>query len=468
MAGPQRLMALLATLVGLVAIGLVPAAVQPAAAVPDGSITGTVTSPGKGPLQGVIVEVSLTVTTGTIGEVTTAADGSYTLAGIVPGDYYVEFDTSGATITPAGLGYETQWSPGVEDSGSAEPVGVVSGTPTTVNGSLVQYGEIKGKITEAENGKPAAGADVQAFNSSHSLALSEPAITAADGTYTLLEAVPGVQMVVQIEDTNDQRFSPQYVGGKYVSSEGKRVSATSGAVTSGINQAIVGRGTVEGAVTDKNSHAGLGSATVSMLDSAGNLVATRFSSSGGAYSVNSPAGVPMRFEFTAGGSYVTQYYNDRPSLSCADPVTVAANVTKAGISAAMTTSTSQLRKCTSGGGGKGPTTAQIKSSLAKQLVPTGKGASRPKIHDAGGYTYHFSALEHGTLVITWKSTSGKKLGSAKISFTGKSTHTVKVSLNSAGEAAFGAHHHPHLVITGSFTPNGGKAVTASKKFTPSP
>lgn len=76
--------------------------------VPGGSISGTVTGPGGGPLRGVCVRV---FTTGgdLRGNTSTSYDGSYTIAGLLPGDYHVLFVTDGAC--PAGLpsDYASQW-----------------------------------------------------------------------------------------------------------------------------------------------------------------------------------------------------------------------------------------------------------------------------------------------------------------------------------------------------------------------
>jgi hypothetical protein len=106
----------------------------------DGSISGTVTgpSPASTPLTGICVEaVPVNPGAGTLDAVspviTVTRSGTYTLAGVIPGRYRVEF-SSGCGAT----GYADQWWDGAPSQASATTITVSPGTTTTtINAAMV-------------------------------------------------------------------------------------------------------------------------------------------------------------------------------------------------------------------------------------------------------------------------------------------------------------------------------------------
>lgn len=448
----------LAGLVLLAALVVVPLAAGPAAAITAGTIEGTVTSHGKD-LQGIEVDVLITTSSGDLASTTTDSNGHFSVEVTPAGSYYIRFAEVG-TVTPAGQGYVTRWYPGTDNVADAQKLAITDGSDnTSVNATMTEYGVIKGTVTDAVTHAPVSDADVQAFDPTGAQPRSEPGLTNASGQYTLAEALPGT-MVIQIRPQIGH-FSPQYYGGEFTAREAKHVSVSDDGTTSGINQTIVGEGHISGSVTDKSTHHGLGSIAVDVMDSGGQLIATTTPQSSGTYTEYAPASTTVHVRFRdTNTTYATQYFNDRPTLSCADPVKVGANATKTGVNAAMTTSASGIGKCPA------PIAkAKLKSSLESQLVPKGKPANAVAIHKAGGFSYHFTALEPGAVKIVWRTVSDKTVATGELSYSAKGTRTLTVKLTSVGKSYFGTAGKLHLVADGSFTPKGKSAVTATKVFT---
>ncbi|WP_306215262.1 MSCRAMM family protein [Actinoplanes sp. RD1] len=126
------------------------------------------------PVAGARVHVEILMIAG-VAETTTAADGTYQVDGLPPGDVKVEF------ITPGG---QVQWAYQKESSRLADRIPLVLGTVTTVDDTLVPPtppGAVAGRVTTA-TGEPAAGITVTVLDPTIE---SWDTTTAADGTYSL-------------------------------------------------------------------------------------------------------------------------------------------------------------------------------------------------------------------------------------------------------------------------------------------
>jgi hypothetical protein len=93
----------------------------------DGTVSGSVTGTASAPLTGICVRaVPVSASGSTLS--TTASQGSYTLAGVPPGRYRIEFQ-SGCGLT----GYQTQWW---DDAGSAAQATVIQVRSGAVNSNI--------------------------------------------------------------------------------------------------------------------------------------------------------------------------------------------------------------------------------------------------------------------------------------------------------------------------------------------
>jgi hypothetical protein len=258
---------------------------------------------------------------------------------------------------------------------------------------------------------------------------------------------------------------------------------------------------VLGGVTDASSGSPLGGITVSVYDTAGNVAGTGTTISDGRYDIRffetGPGSYKMGFS-SASATYVTQYYNAKASLACADPLTLPEMADTSNINAAMTTSAAGLGTCASGGAGPiggpgGPggsgggsgtghsatlTSAQILQILGGELTPSGKGARLASILRAGGYSLAFTAPEAGSATVSWfEVPPGARLaekkrrpqpvlvGTGTRRFTAAGHAKLKVKLTPAGRRLLKRAKHVTLTAKGTFTPTGQRALSRTKRFT---
>jgi hypothetical protein len=116
------------------------------------------------------------------------------------------------------------------------------------------------------------------------------------------------------------------------------------------------------------------------------------------------------------------------------------------------------------GAPSGPTDAQIKSSLLRQLTPHGKASRIGALLRHGGYTFSFQALTGGAVVIQWH--SGHVLVAVgKVTFTRAGRAKLIVKLTRAGGRLLAtASPRLTLVAHGAFTPTARPVITAARRF----
>jgi hypothetical protein len=121
--------------------------------------------------------------------------------------------------------------------------------------------------------------------------------------------------------------------------------------------------------------------------------------------------------------------------------------------------------------------AAILAKLTSQLTPMTHGAHIASLLKHGYYSFSFTSLSAGKLLVDWYEVpKGAHVSSAKskpkpvlvatvtVSFTSASKKTVKLRLTSAGKSLLKAHRSIKLTAKGVFTPSGGRPVTWLKTF----
>jgi len=120
-----------------------------------GSITGTITRPGGGP-----VTVNLWTTAGgSAGQVITGADGHYTFASVAPGQYKVQFGVQ------SGFDPQWQWAYQKFSFSSATVVDVAAGSATEVDDRYAPSGGVRLTATDAVSGAPVDAVCASRFSS---------------------------------------------------------------------------------------------------------------------------------------------------------------------------------------------------------------------------------------------------------------------------------------------------------------
>ena len=158
-----------------------PAPGQAPAVAGSGSISGTVTADDTAdPIGSIDVCANNADYSVYFCVLTSAIDGTYTLAGLPSDDYVVAFRESGGQ-------YISEYFDNVTDFDAASLVSVTDPNATSgIDAGLAPSGSISGTVTAEDGGAPLA--DVQVCASANSG--FNCAITANDGTYTISADVP--------------------------------------------------------------------------------------------------------------------------------------------------------------------------------------------------------------------------------------------------------------------------------------
>ena len=216
------------------------------------------------------------------------------------------------------------------DLASADPISVTAGSETPgINAVLTTAGSISGTVTDHLS-DPLAGICVVAFDSTIDAFVGSGS-TDVNGDYS----VTGLE-------TDDYRLvfygcpGTDFVVGEYYNDKpdldsADLIAVTVGSDTSGVDAQLAPGGSISGTVTDSSSNP-IFNIRIDAYDSGGNLVNSGGGISGststsfdGTYTVSGlpPGDYRLRFR-NFFGNFAPEYYDDKPDLASADPVTVTA------------------------------------------------------------------------------------------------------------------------------------------------
>jgi outer membrane protein OmpA-like peptidoglycan-associated protein len=155
---------------------------------PPTTISGVVTTVSGHDLAGICAQADVNGTEVAVSP--TAADGTYTISGLAPGSYDVEFSAGSC----GGGNYAPQWytntaSGASSMSGALAVAPTVSSPATGVNAEMVVGASISGTVTAAVGGTEVAGVCVSVTSTDGGSGGS--ATTATNGTYTISELAAG-------------------------------------------------------------------------------------------------------------------------------------------------------------------------------------------------------------------------------------------------------------------------------------
>ena len=352
------------------------------AAMSTGSgIDGTVSSGGQ-PAADVNVTV-FNASGSTAGYGYTDAAGAYTVTGLTPGTYTVEF----LPPTASGVNAVPQYYNGKTTAASADAVTVAGGQFATVSTDLPTGGQITGAVTDASTHAGLAGVEVYAYSASGGY--SGYAYTDANGNYTISSLATG---------TYQMSFNP--FDNSHVGSGPSGVSVTAGSTSSGINAALATGGTIAGTLTDAVSGHAVGGVEVEAISSGGGFSGYEVSASDGTYRIGGLSAGSYTVEFVPYTSaYSTQYYNGVTSLASATSVAVSLGQTTSGINATL-----------SGGGSvsgtvDGGSSANPLSGASVYLYSTSYQYYGTATTDANG-SFFFGGIPAGSYIAYFNSPSG--------------------------------------------------------------
>jgi hypothetical protein len=200
---------------------------------PDtGSLAGRVLdSTGTAPEAGVCVTAFPRTGPGVITVAATSRDGHWTLTGIDPGTYLVQF----SPICIAGFPLVApQWFNDKPGPGSATPVRVAADRTTkAINARLAAPGSISGTVTDLAHAA-VPGICVSALPEAHG-SIPVSTVTATDGSFSIAYLPPGKYLIRFDPGCGANGYPTQWYGGTPSQSDATPVTVVAGIATTGIN-----------------------------------------------------------------------------------------------------------------------------------------------------------------------------------------------------------------------------------------
>jgi 5-hydroxyisourate hydrolase-like protein (transthyretin family) len=306
-----------------------------------GKITGQVTAAvGATPVDNVYIW-AYTSTTSTSWEeyANTDASGVYTITDLLSGTYYLKFDP------PYGTGYLTEYYNDKRSLATADAIPVAFNlVVSNTNAALDTGGIITGHVTAAAGGTPIQNVSVYVYTSTTSTSAMAYGDTDATGAYTITGLATGYYYLQFNPPSSD--YYEQYYDNKSTLASADAISVTLNSVIANRNAVLKSASKITGRVTAAGSGTPLKDVDVTVYSyrCACNCSYTWMGSAttndSGFYTVTGLLAGSYRVEFDpirpgVSAVYLGEYYNDKASLSTADPVAVADSSTTSGIDAAL-------------------------------------------------------------------------------------------------------------------------------------
>lgn len=324
----------LLTLVIVLAILLGVAATAAAAPLP-GDIGGKVSRSDGGGVKGIDVLAYRDDGLGRhqVAGTTTGDGGLYTLTGLAPGTYWLQF------FDPSGV-YVTEFFNNKPTMAAADPVEVAAGqSVANINAVVASLGSYSGRITNAAD-KPISGIEVTAFlpDGTGGWQVAGATHSGADGKYSIGSLQPGAYKVGFADPSG--RYLAEYYDNKRRLATATDVIVIAGQITKNVNAELAFPGSILGKVSVKEEGTGLQGIRVSayMSDGKGHWdqAGAAVTQNGGAYIIQDLAAGTFRVEFVdSQGHFLKQVYNGKAKLSEGTDIQVVAGKATANIDAQL-------------------------------------------------------------------------------------------------------------------------------------
>jgi len=308
---------------------------------PAGALSGAVTDAGTGdPLSAFL---DLYSNAGTfLDSVATGPDGSYELADLPAGTYYLSAEAADHRSEV----YDDLPCDGSCDVTVGSPLLVSTGhTLSGIDFALDEPGAISGTVTVDPSGDPVSGGNVSVYDESGSFVAS--AYTQTDGSYRV-GALPGGSYFVRASGNNltyETTYQPEIYDDVPCPNTcdvtaGTPVTVSYNGTTSGIDFALLRLGTISGTVTDASSGAPVSGARLDAYNPFNSLTGSALTDVNGQYTL---VALPSD-DYTVvavSDSHRDEVYDDMPcGPSCdpkaGDPIGVTAGTSTTGIDFQLT------------------------------------------------------------------------------------------------------------------------------------
>lgn len=345
---------------------------------PAGSLQGTITDVISGTgLPGVDLDIYLV--TGERLDITavSAADGSYQLGPLLPGDYLVRADPSLLQ------GYMRLYYPAALTPGTATPVTVTANTATpNIDFALDQAGSASGTITDAATGNPIPDIDLDAFDGTTGRYIGVSARTDINGAYQM-GPLPVGTVVLRADPNATQGYQHQYYNLALTSASATPITISAGLDTPNINFNLSPAGWISGAILDPQGNA-LSNIQLDLYNASSLVrIQTNIRSGIDGSFIIGPVD-PGSYKVAAGTDpaqgFAPQFFNNQNSLELATTVDVTSATGTTGVNFTLVTVSSASGQITA------PTTGNpVPAATVELLNPGSLSPAAPAVlSDASG------------------------------------------------------------------------------------
>lgn len=291
---------------------------------PKGTIAGTVTRT----LDGQVVtsgSVRVYDAGGWVASGSITSAGTYRVEGLDAGSYFV-LATSYSYLDE--LHEDLPCEEGC-DPASGTPVGVSASGTTTVDFVLDDGGTVTGTVTDAATGFPVGGVRIYLWDATGD-PLGWVTTLSASGTFSKFDLVPGTYYASATHA--GEHISQVYLGmdcageipGDCDPTTGTPIEVTANTTTGGVDFVLRRGGGIAGNVRSAANGMAISYRTVTVWNSAGQVVAQESSASDGSYSLQGLAADTYTVSASGGSTYASQLWDgiDCPDgISSCDPTT---------------------------------------------------------------------------------------------------------------------------------------------------
>ena len=288
-----------------------------------GAISGLVTDVDRGEPLAFIDVFVYNEDGGFVGSDSTDDNGRYTVGGLLPGTYFARTESF---YSRADEIYDDIPCFRNCDPTSGTPIAVASGITEGIDFALGRLGVITGTVTDEASGEPAHGRiRIFVWNERGEFVTSRQVFSPL-GDYSIIELPPGNHFVTTNSEDDflpshlylDELYDdlPCFFGAPIGCdpTTGMPVAVNGGAVTSGIDFALVRSGAISGTVTAEATGEPLSNVSIVVFDQAGDQVANVGSEAGTYRFFGLPTGSYFVGAFS--GPWISEIYDDIP---CEDP-----------------------------------------------------------------------------------------------------------------------------------------------------
>lgn len=316
-------------------------AAAPAARAATGSIAGTVIDAvGKSGVAEVEVCAWSLPDEEELGCAETDSNGDYSITGLAPGEYAVEF-------YGRARGYHYQAYDGKPTWAEADPVLVGGGVTGGIDAELTPTARIKGTVTAGATGLPVEDVEVCALEST-----GEETVEAAcdysgeDGSYSL--GVEAGAYKIQFWSGRPSNLAMQFYDHEGRWSAADALTVAEGEVRTGVDAALLPAATISGHVLRAATGLPLEEIRVCSIEAAGDALLTcTWTGSDGSYTLHRLPGGTYKIAFSLdleewfgfgsgeNDGFPTQFWDNQATLAAATPIALAYGAAATGIDARL-------------------------------------------------------------------------------------------------------------------------------------